>query len=611
MRQNIYRQDIHEIRESLDQVCKAILSVLRVDVTIVDDEFRRMTGTGRYSDSIGEYLHGRGVFQKALETGKSQVVEDPRENEICFSCENKPHCVEFAQVCCPIIVEGTTVGVLGLAAFSPEQKERLLSEKINMISFVESMAGLLATKVRENSEGRRIALMAAELSLLVDSMDSGVIITDSEGRLLRYNRIADEMLEIGANARRQNCSPEDLNISGLDTLMGNLSVRSGEFSETPIYGREFTYRENQRIKRGFINAKPISSGRGVSGYLFMLTAANEIIKVIDAVSGGQLPTSFHEILGDSELITGLKHHALKIAAGTSTVLLLGESGTGKELFARAIHNSSPRKSGPFIALNCSAIPESLIESELFGYEEGAFTGARRSGRMGKFELASQGTIFLDEIGDMPLNLQTKLLRVLQENVIERVGGNTQITVNVRVIAATNKDLDQMVREKEFRQDLYYRLNVIPIQLPPLRERTSDIEIIAGSFLKKYNHKLGRNIRAIGKSALRVLLSYSWPGNVRELENAIEYSVNVCQRDEIHPEELPRRVREASTLPIPSFSDEMRSFSETEKLEILRALKVAGTPEKAAKLLGIGRATIYRKMKKYQLHPDSIIHFVSK
>jgi transcriptional regulator with PAS, ATPase and Fis domain len=303
---------------------------------------------------------------------------------------------------------------------------------------------------------------------------------------------------------------------------------------------------------------------------------------------------------DSEFIK-VKSLAYHLSKTVSNILITGESGTGKELFAHAIHNASSRYLGPFVRINCAALPESLLESELFGYEEGAFTGARKGGKPGKFELANGGTIFLDEIGDMPLTMQTKLLSVLQERVVERVGGTRMITVNVRVIAATNRDLESMVMNKEFRQDLYYRLNVVSLKIPPLRERTADIPIIISELMYRINKKLQTNIYNISARALQLLQGYAWPGNVRELENILERAINLADMN--HDKYLSYRN-------FPSLTDKfsvnrqetlMEAMENLEKEMILKTLKeVNGNKTHAARQLGIHTSALYRKLNKYRL-----------
>ncbi|NLM44124.1 MAG: sigma 54-interacting transcriptional regulator, partial [Clostridiales bacterium] len=302
------------------------------------------------------------------------------------------------------------------------------------------------------------------------------------------------------------------------------------------------------------------------------------------------------IKGKSPAIEALKKKVRKIANSTSTVLITGETGTGKGLLAKAIHAESVRCNNPFVMVNCTSIPENLFESELFGYEEGAFTGAKKGGKPGKFDLAQKGTIFLDEIGEMPLAMQAKLLKVLQEYSIERVGGITSIPVDVRVIAATNKDLDVLIKEKKFREDLYYRLNVIPIYLPPLRERKEDIEILAKEFLDKYNKKLNKNVLGFSYEVMNFFMSYSWPGNIRELENIVEYAVNMSD-DIIDIDDIPEKYSYMKK----NSNETIKSKIENVELEMIKqALDKYGWDVKgktmAAEELGMGLRTLYRKLK---------------
>ena len=285
-----------------------------------------------------------------------------------------------------------------------------------------------------------------------------------------------------------------------------------------------------------------------------------------------------------------------------TVLLQGESGTGKELFARAIHNQcEARKDKPFVAVNCTALPESLLESELFGHEKGAFTGAS-SRRIGKFELADGGTVFLDEIGDMNPSTQAKILRVLQEREFERLGGNSLVKVNIRLISATNKNLDEEVQKGRLREDLYYRISVFPIRLPPLRERKEDISLLTAHFISRYNKRENKKVDSISKESLRLLINYHWPGNVRELENVIERAVVVTAGPEIIPKDLPPHIVSSGSEKVTYPDETLPRWIEKMEVEILRKtlLEYEGNITKAAKKLGIGRATIYRKAKKYNL-----------
>lgn len=307
--------------------------------------------------------------------------------------------------------------------------------------------------------------------------------------------------------------------------------------------------------------------------------------------------SIENIIGKSKVISNLKEMVNKVAASRSTVLLRGESGTGKELFAHAIHNSSPFYARPFIKVNCAAIPENLLESELFGYEEGAFTGAKKGGKMGKFEQAEGGSIFLDEIGDMPLSMQVKLLRVLQEREVERVGGTQTIKINTRVIAATNCELEKLVRDGKFRQDLFYRLNVVSLEIPALRQRPEDIPVLIEHFLDKLGRVLGCGRKKISSDALEILINHSWPGNIRELENVLERALNMVDGDEILPEHLPYYLIESSNgVKIMTLKEALAKI-ESEMLK--KALEnTKGNVIEAARLLGLSKSSFYEKMSRY-------------
>jgi transcriptional regulator with PAS, ATPase and Fis domain len=318
-------------------------------------------------------------------------------------------------------------------------------------------------------------------------------------------------------------------------------------------------------------------------------------KLAGKILSGQAIYTFDKIIGEDKNFIKVVNYAKKVADSKSTVLLTGESGTGKEVFAQSIHNHGIRREEPFIAVNCGAIPRTLIESELFGYEEGAFTGARKGGSAGKFELANGGTIFLDEIGEMPIDMQVRLLRVIEEGVINRIGSPKQISVNVRIIAATNKDLLEEVSKGNFRKDLFYRLNVLPIRLPSLKERKVDIPLLVDYYMKKTSKRLNKRRVEISEEYMNYLQSYEWPGNIRELENMIELIVNT-ETIQLNPsirddEEQISAVRYNAHM----------SLHKLEQEHIIRVLKeVKGNITVAAKVLDIGRNTLYRKIEKYNI-----------
>jgi len=311
--------------------------------------------------------------------------------------------------------------------------------------------------------------------------------------------------------------------------------------------------------------------------------------------------SFSNIIGESKSLMEVKNICQRAAMSDSNVLIMGESGTGKELFAHAIHNASDRASGPFVKINCAAIPSELLESELFGYEGGAFTGAKKEGKVGKFELANGGSIFLDEIGDMPLQMQVKLLRVLQEREIERIGSTKTRPINVRIISATNKNLEEEVKSANFREDLYYRLNVMSVNIEPLRKRKDDIRPLAKALVKKLSSQMGVHVDSISEKAMAALEAYDWPGNIRELENVIERSINLLDSD---------RIIKVSTLPVHitqshkthvyiAGSTLKEQLYDVEKSIILECLNEnQGNKQKTANDLDMSRTSLYQKLKSY-------------
>ncbi|MFZ5644203.1 MAG: sigma-54 interaction domain-containing protein [Bacillota bacterium] len=361
------------------------------------------------------------------------------------------------------------------------------------------------------------------------------------------------------------------------------------------------------------NAAPIFVDNKMVGGVVVFQHLTDVMRLMDELRQstslienlseklGQVTTSkytFNDILGTSPELRKCINLAERASKSNSTVLILGESGTGKELFAHAVHHASPRREKPFIKVNCAAIPENLLESEFFGYAKGAFTGAVKS-KIGKFELANGGTIFLDEIGDMSLNLQGKLLRVLQEMEIERVGGNQTIKVDVRVIAATNRNLRDLIRQGKFREDLYYRLNVVEITIPPLRYHKEDLTMLSNSLIVKLNRKLGKKVKGLSRDAEEALFSYDWPGNVRELENVIERVMVTVDDDVITKKSLIQHVSQFKNISEKEL--ELIPIDRMEQILIKKALmKFGNTVEgkkRAAQALNISLATLYNKLKK--------------
>ncbi len=365
----------------------------------------------------------------------------------------------------------------------------------------------------------------------------------------------------------------------------------------------------EAMKLGAVDfiAKPFDTDR--LGVIIKKALENRRLMAENALLREELDQSlgFSEIIGRSEKMVDVSRLIQKVAQSDTTVLLLGESGTGKELFARAIHNLSPRKSRPFVAINCAAIPSELLENELFGSERGAFTGAVAR-KMGKFEIAEGGTVFLDEIGDMSPALQSKLLRVLQEKTFERLGGTKLIAVDVRVIAASNVDLKEAIDKKTFREDLYYRLSVFPIKIPPLRERREDIPNLTNHFIRKFCLEMKKPVKSLSQDALGILDRYHWPGNVRELENTIERAIILCEGKKITPEHLAIRIPTTAEIRLREGAGlkEVSQFAqmEAERGMIVRVLtQTRGNKRKAAEILKIDYTTLFEKIKKYNLQDE--------
>jgi len=431
---------------------------------------------------------------------------------------------------------------------------------------------------------------------ITESISEGIIRVDNKGTIMSINRFARKLLSynqkdiIGKNLRvildRSNIR---------DIIKGIISGKT--YEEEEIYFKTRTGRKRACIA----NITPIKSKTNSSGGVVITFREIKVVhSLINKIVGANAKFTFGDILGKSEAMIRTIELASISAKTNSTILLQGESGTGKEMFAQAIHNESDRRDYPFVFLNCGAIPRELVSSELFGYIEGAFTGAKRGGHPGKFELADGGTIFLDEIGDMPLDAQVSLLRVLEDKKIVRVGGHDVIPIDVRVIAATNKDLKKEVELGNFRRDLFYRINVMPIYIPPLRERREDIKILIDYFKDKFCNLTGKSIKGIGESFYKGMIAYNWPGNVRELQNVMQRVINMAEDNStLTSKDLPSYINSVEISEGIGEKGELLTLDEIEKKYITKAIQnCRGNIAAAAKILGIGRTTMYRKMKKY-------------
>ncbi|MGQ9558863.1 MAG: sigma 54-interacting transcriptional regulator [Desulfurispora sp.] len=522
---------------------------------------------GRY---ISDVIPGTGLL-KVLKTGKSHIGRK-------FVVGNSLYVVNRT----PIIRNGAIVGAIGVAQEITELQH--LAEELEV---VKELKGTLET--------------------IFDSSQEGYIAVNNDGQIIMINRAFAELLEV---------EPGEVIGKHITEV-----VAESELHHVPRTGRP-QYGEIVRIKgrETVVMRYPIRKNGMVIGAVskVLFRDVNQLVALAEKINNLHRELSYYKselqqvqgprysldnIIGSSPAMIRLKETIRRVAQGPSTVLIRGESGTGKELVAHALHAASQRRFGRFVKVNCAAVPENLLESELFGYQEGAFTGARKGGQVGKFELASGGTIFLDEIGDMPLAMQAKLLRVLQEKEIERLGDSRPRPVDVRVVAATNRPLEELILEGKFREDLYYRLNVVSLQLPPLREHPEDIGELVMHFINKFNLEFGLHVRDLEKEVWELFHQYNWPGNVRELENVIERAFNMVEGSTLQVAHLPHylqkqargKKRLVSDKPLPALLDQV------EKEALLEALQsTGGNKLQAARLLGISRAWLYKKMKQYQI-----------
>lgn len=579
-----------DIHDSVAQVAEAIATVVQVDVEVVNTNYIRVAGTGKYADHVGESMGSNYVYQKILADKIDVFIPNPGQHPFCNSYPEKEHCVECAELAAPIFLNDRAIGVFGMIAFNETQRDLLVRYQNEFLEFIKQMGQMIAAKMNESLFIKELMITQKQLEAIIDSVNEGIIAIDTEGQITHCNHSAEVLL----HRSRHEIINQSFQNMGLKTHMLDV-LETG----VGYINREITYNEHNQY---FLStARPILNQGQIAGVVASFLPITEVKQLILDYTEHQIDIPINEIVGTSQTMVDLRANILRFAHSSSTVLIRGESGTGKELVARAIHSNSPRKDKPFIAINCSAIPDTLLESELFGYEEGSFTGAKRKGKPGKFEMADGGTLFLDEIGDMPIHLQSKILRALQEKTIERVGGNFSITLNLRIISATNRPLEEMITQGQFREDLYYRLNVIPIFTTPLRERTDDTPSLLEHFTQKYNRLFNKSIKGFSEQAITAIMNYPWPGNVRELENAIEYAFNIETSTYILANSLPAKMREVNTHTSPS---RVRSLDEVEKEAIQAALNHYGRnvdgKKNAAKALGIGIATLYRKANLYGL-----------
>ncbi|MCT4621231.1 MAG: sigma 54-interacting transcriptional regulator [Marinisporobacter sp.] len=535
--------------------------------------------------NVKESIIGTNAIGTALEIG--HPIQVMGAEHYCKQYHN------WASSACPIRDEREEIiGVL--SATGPNE-----SVHPHTLGMVVAAAQAIGKKMKLEKTNKKLDRANKHFYAIMESISEGLICTDNKGMIMDINLFARRFLGLKEEDILGKNIHAILDQKNYDRIMRR--IKNGKkYEEEEIY---FKSKKGKDISC-IVTVTPILD-RGTNeleGVVFTFKESKMIHSLVNKIVGAEARFRFEDILGNSKQIKEAIRLATLAANTNATILLLGESGTGKELFAQAIHNESPRRKNPFVFLNCGAIPRELVGSELFGYVEGAFTGAKRGGHPGKFELADGGTIFLDEIGDMPLDTQANLLRVLETRQIVRIGGHNVIPIDVRVIAATHKDLKKEVDLGNFREDLFYRLNVMPIKTPSLRERKEDIKVFIDYFVEKFNRRMEKNIKGVHESFYRGLMNYQWPGNVRELQNVIQLVVNIVDDGEILMyKHLPNTMKSSNIPKKIGITEQLMSLEEIEKMAIVKTIQeVDGNLALASKILGIGRSTLYRKIEKYDL-----------
>ena len=578
-----------QIQPTIQRFARMLASVLQLEVEIVDENLCRVAGTGAYGKFLGRQLSGNSrLLRHVLETKTEKVVTQSRFDPLCEGCDSKENCREKAFLGTPVILQDRCVGVISLIAVTHEQQEHISDNLREFSDYVRHISTIFVSKLLEDQgPGDNISKIFATM---IDNMDQGVLVVDDESRVQFVNQTALKTLGVVQN-----------NIIGKPIRFRPLTFESN-----------FTHGHMQHIVSWDDKSELIIGQlHNIQGRQLFLMAFHQSNTCFSVENAPDEPHIEH-LVGEGRVMRQLTRLISRIAPSPSSVMVVGESGTGKEVVARAIHKLSGRRNKPFIAINCAAIPEQLLESELFGYVKGAFTGASANGKSGLIQAANTGTLFLDEIGDMPLMLQAKLLRAIEAREILPIGASSPIQVDIRIISATNQNLAQFIAEGKFREDLFYRLNVIPITLPPLRERQEDIELLVHYFLHLHTRRLGSVYPGIAPDVVEILRKHRWPGNLRELSNLMEYLVNVVPSGEVIDSTLlpPNLLNNGTTeqSDVTEVSEAHLSLDdaggtaleEMEKQMIREALSRHNSKKQVADELGIGIATLYRKIKKYEL-----------
>ena len=524
------------------------------------------------------------VVSKELfgKTAISLCIEQNRTVEVKGSAHTDKIFKDWSCTASPVRNEkGELVGIMSLSSLSkyyPRYAKGIISALAHAVENEANLKNAL----------NRVELSKKYIEVIGEGNKDGILLLDKDAHVIYINSSGADILHIN----KKNAIGKDVSeiVDFTPVILSVFKTHKG------YVDKEFIIDSPSRGILHFIKTATVVRDKdgNFAGVVDTFREISRVRKFVTSYIGAEARFTFQDIIGKSKKLKEAIRIAKIAAKSNSSVLISGETGTGKEMFAQAIHFESNRSKGPFVALNCGAVPRDLAESELFGYEPGSFTDADKRGRPGKFELADHGTIFLDEIGELPLAIQTKLLRVLEDRVITRIGGTRSLKVDVRVIAATNKELNKFMERGEFRKDLYYRLNVIQINIPPLRERREDIPLLVDHFVKKFNTILHKDVKRVDESFIAPLMDYDFPGNVRELENIVERAMNIAEGDVLKKEYLPETIVASKAEDISPMDTMKKRLIEKILLETNHNISLA------ANKLNISRPTLYKLLKKYNI-----------
>jgi len=568
---------LENVRSGIEHFVSAAAEAFRVEAAIFNQECSLFYCTPTYLKKKGNAVH-YAFIQDVIVNG-SVLVTEPGKMPACIGCRFNEHCPSTMEILCCIHSGTEVAGVISFTSFTKEGQKRISENTEVYLNAITKLSSLIGEYLQQFSEGSAAADTEKLIESLMSLCEQPLLLTDPNGVVLRYNSLADKVLKfcnVSSTSLRQIFS-EDMArriTSGNDLFEKKASIgeNTAKVTTRSIYSQNHLHSILVRLSNEFYENLPESG-------------------------------AFERLIGSSRAFVHIQNLIKRVADSPTPILITGETGTGKELVARSFHEQSRRNKYPFVAINCSSIPENLFESELFGYEEGSFTGAKKGGKMGRIEMAQGGTLFLDELGEMPLSVQPKLLRVLQEYELERVGSTKKIHLDIRIVAATNRDLREMIKEGKFREDLFYRISVINVKLPPLRDRKEDIIPISLNYLERLKTKMTTPLRTISHEAEQAFLNYSWPGNIRELQNVVEYAANLCDSDTLTLADLPEHMRGLEECPDTEKQKET-PLPDSQEKQILDLLSAYGhtleSKKKIAADLGISLRTLYRKLNKMNL-----------